>query len=207
VLAACGGDDDPAPAAAASPPPTTTPPAGNQAPTISGTPATSILQNTQYTFTPTAVDPNNDVLTFSITNKPSWATFTPSNGRLQGTPSQADLGMHSNIRISVTDGAATASLPAFSINVVATTSGSAMLSWTPPTQNTDGSPLANLAGYKVYWGTSQGTYPSSVQLNNPGLTSYLVEQLTPGTWYFAMTSLNSQGVESALSNAASKVVQ
>jgi hypothetical protein len=165
------------------------------------------MQNTQYTFTPTASDPNSDVLTFSITNRPAWATFAPSNGRLQGTPGQADLGMHANIRISVTDGAATATLPIFSINVVATTAGSATLSWTPPTQNTDGSPLTNLAGYKVYWGSSQGTYPSSAQLNNPGLTSYLVEQLTPGTWYFTMTSLNSQGVESALSNAVSKVVQ
>jgi hypothetical protein len=80
------------------------------------------------------------------------------------------------------------------------------VTWSPPTTNTDGSPLTNLAGYKVYWGTQQGNYSSSVTLNNPGLTSYVVTNLTPGTWYFTVTSLNSQGVESSFSNAASKTI-
>jgi hypothetical protein len=90
--------------------------------------------------------------------------------------------------------------------VVATATASVTLSWTPPTQNTDGSALTNLAGYKVYWGTTQGSYPNSVTLNNPGLSTYVVTQLTPATWYFTMTALNAQGIESALSNAASKIV-
>ena len=51
------------------------------APTISGAPPTSVVQGTQYAFQPTASDVNGDVLTFSIVNKPAWATFTTSTGR------------------------------------------------------------------------------------------------------------------------------
>jgi hypothetical protein len=213
ALGACGGDEEDAAVAAsaappsASPPPAAPPPAGaNQSPTISGAPSSAVMQGTQYTFTPSANDADGDVLTFSITGRPSWATFTATTGQLSGTPGQANIGMHSNITISVTDGEATASLATFGVNVVATAAGSATLSWTPPTQNTDGSPLSNLAGYKIYWGTSQGVYPNSVTINNPGLTTYMVEQLTPATWFFTTTSVTAQGVESAFSNVASKTV-
>ncbi|HZL94724.1 MAG TPA: putative Ig domain-containing protein, partial [Vicinamibacterales bacterium] len=157
--------------------------AANTAPRISGTPATSVLQDTLYAFQPTATDADADVLTFSIANKPAWATFAPSTGRLQGTPSAANVGTTSGIIISVTDGAASTALPAFGITVQATATGSATLSWQSPTQNEDGSPLTNLAGFKVYWGTSPGTYPNSALLTNPGLTTYVVGNLVAGTHY------------------------
>jgi Putative Ig domain len=200
---------------AAPPPPATTPPpvtpppppAPNQAPTISGSAPTAVTQGTQYSFVPSAADPNGDVLTFSIANRPAWATFSAATGRLEGTPTNDQVGTYASIQISVTDGAETTVLPAFSITVVGTASGSATLSWVPPTQNGDGSPLANLAGYRVYWGTTQGDYPNSVTLSNAGLTSYLVDQLVPATWYFVVTALNSNGVESPFSNVASKTIQ
>ena len=66
--------------------------------------------------------------------------------------------------------------------------------------------MTNLAGYRVYWGTTQGNYPNSVTVNNPGLSSYVVDQLTPATWYFVVTAVNSSGVESAHSNIATKTV-
>lgn len=204
MLTACGGGGEGDTAAQPNPTPT---PSGNHAPTISGTPGTQVMQAQVYAFTPTATDTDGDVLTFSITNKPSWASFNTSTGRLSGTPAAADVGTYANIAIGVSDGTASANLAAFSIQVVATATSSVTLSWTPPTQNTDGSTLTNLAGYKVYWGTTQGSYPNSVTLNNPGLTSYVITQLTPATWYFTMTALNAQGIESALSNAASKMVQ
>jgi hypothetical protein len=80
------------------------------------------------------------------------------------------------------------------------------LSWTPPTTNTDGSPLTNLAGYRVYWGTTAGTYPNSVTLNNAGLTSYVVSSLAPGTYHFAVSAMSSTGAESAKSNSGSKTI-
>lgn len=90
--------------------------------------------------------------------------------------------------------------------VAAAQTGSSLLTWTPPARNTDGSNLTDLAGYRVYWGTAPGHYPSSATLSNPGLTSYVVDQLTPATWYFVVTALNVVGVESSFSNIASKTI-
>jgi hypothetical protein len=179
----------------------------NRPPTISGTPATSVLQGTLYSFQPTASDPDGNPLTFSIASKPAWASFDPATGRLQGTPAAANVGTTTNIVISVSDGTASASLPAFSVAVQAVATGSATLTWLPPTTNTDGTPLMNLAGYKVYWGTSPGNYSSSATIMSPGITSYVVESLTPNTYYFAVKALNGAGAESVFSNAASKTIQ
>ncbi len=179
----------------------------NTPPTISGAPATSVTPGTQYAFQPTAADVNGDPLTFSIVNKPAWATFTASTGRLQGTPGAADVGTTSAIVIAVSDGKVSTALAAFAVTVrAATTTGSATLSWQPPTQNTDGSALANLAGYKVYWGNAQGTYPNSVTLSNPGLATYVVGNLVSGTYFFVVTSFNATGAESSRSNSASKTI-
>jgi nitrite reductase/ring-hydroxylating ferredoxin subunit len=180
--------------------------AANRAPTITGTPATAVTQNSAYSFQPSAADADNEVLTFSIANKPAWATFSTSTGRLSGTPTAADVGTTNGVVISVTDGAATTSLVAFSVTVQATAFGSATLTWIPPTQNTDGSALTNLSGYKIYWGTTQGAYSNSVTLNGPGFTSYVVQNLVPGTYYFAATALNAVGVESQFSGVASKTI-
>jgi hypothetical protein len=181
--------------------------APNHAPTISGTPSTSVMQNTAYSFTPTASDADNDTLTFSITNMPSWAQFNTATGALTGTPTAANVGTTTGIVISVSDGKASTALAGFSIAVVATATGSTTLSWQPPTKNTDGSTLTDLAGYRIYWGTTAGSYPNSVTLNNPGLSSYVVDNLVVGTYYFVMTTLNSAGEESGYSNAAAKTIQ
>jgi hypothetical protein len=81
--------------------------------------------------------------------------------------------------------------------------GSATLDWTPPTANSDGSALTNLAGYTVYYGTSPDNLTQSVKVSNPGLTAYTVSNLTSGTWYFAVTSYSSAGVESTRSGVIS----
>jgi hypothetical protein len=81
--------------------------------------------------------------------------------------------------------------------------GTATLDWTPPTENSDGSALTNLAGYTVYYGTSPDKLTESVKVSNPGLTAYTVSNLTSGTWYFAVTSYSSAGVESTRSGVIS----
>jgi hypothetical protein len=181
--------------------------APNRAPTIGGSPVTAVLAGSAYSFTPTASDPDGDTLTFRITNAPAWASFNPSTGQLSGTPGVQHVGTTTGIVITADDGEATTSLAAFSVTVQAVAVGSATLTWTPPTTNTDGSALTNLAGYKIYWGTSQGNYPNSTTLNNPGLTSYVVQNLTPGTYFFVATALNSTGTESVFSGVASKTIQ
>jgi VCBS repeat-containing protein len=89
----------------------------NQAPTISGTPKTQIDAGSDYEFTPTASDPDGDSLTFEIQNKPEWANFDSTTGKLSGQPSSSQTGISANIKISVTDGNTTIFLPAFNILV------------------------------------------------------------------------------------------
>jgi hypothetical protein len=178
----------------------------NGAPKISGTPPTSAKVNEPYSFQPTASDPDGDKLTFQIANKPAWATFDSSTGRLSGTPSTSYTGTFADIRISVTDGKATSSLNAFAVSVASLQLGSATLSWQPPSSNTDGSPLTNLAGYVIRYGTSLSKLGTEVRVSNPGLTTYVVSELEPATWYFQVSAYNTSGVESAPSATASKTI-
>ncbi|MBL3588644.1 MAG: cadherin-like domain-containing protein [gamma proteobacterium endosymbiont of Lamellibrachia anaximandri] len=90
----------------------------NSAPTISGTPLNEVTEGALYQFTPVAGDADNNPLVFSIINMPSWAVFNSANGRLSGTPSGDYIGEYNDIRISVSDGVASAALAAFSINVL-----------------------------------------------------------------------------------------
>lgn len=89
---------------------------------------------------------------------------------------------------------------------VATDSGTATLSWTPVVGNTNGTALTDLAGYRIYFGSSPGTLNTVVVLSNPGLTTYQVTNLSSGTWYFAVAAFASTGTEGVLSNIASKTV-
>jgi hypothetical protein len=91
-----------------------------------------------YIFVPTATDADNDTLSFSITNRPTWATFSTTTGQLSGTPSRTQTGTVSNIRITVSDGKASASLPAFSIQVQAAPNSAPVISGSPGTAATVG---------------------------------------------------------------------
>jgi hypothetical protein len=174
------------------------------APTIAGSPATAVRTGSAYNFQPTAADANGDTLLFSISGKPNWATFDAATGKLAGTPGAGDIGSASNISITVSDGTLTASLAPFSILVSAGTTGSATLSWTPPTANSDGSSLNNLAGYRIYYGTKPDALATSIEVTNPGLTTYTVGNLNSGTYYFTIAAYTADGVEGAPSSVASK---
>jgi len=180
---------------------------GNRAPTISGSPATSATVGTAYAFQPTGSDPDGNTLTYSIANRPAWATFSTSTGRLSGTPSSTYAGTStSNIIISVSDGTVSTALPAFSIAVRQATSGSATLSWTPPTTNSDGTPLVNLAGFRIVYGQASRQYSQVLDIPSPVVATAMIENLSTGTWYFAVKAYTSAGVESDVSNEASKTI-
>jgi len=165
-------------------------------PTISGAPATSVVAGDDYRFTPTTTDLSGGKLTFSIKNAPGWAAFSATTGELSGTPTAADVGIYSNITISVSDGKTTATLPEFPIVVTQSANASVTLSWTAPTENADGTPLTNLAGYWIYYGTSAEAMTKSVQIDNPGIQTYVLSNLSPGTWYFSMTAYSTADVQS-----------
>jgi hypothetical protein len=172
----------------------------NSKPQIIGDPQDVAITSDAYAFVPSAADADGDTLSFSIRNKPSWASFDPETGRLAGIPQFGDVGTYEGIVVSVSDGSATASLPAFSIAVSQDGLGSVTLEWLPPESNTDGSYAGDLAGYVIYWGTEPGNYDQQVRIDNVGLTAYVVDSLKPSTYYFTATAFNSAGVESDYSN-------
>lgn len=84
---------------------------------------------------------------------------------------------------------------------------SVTLTWTAPTLNEDGTPLIDLEGYKIFWGTTSGNYPNSVTLEDETLTTYVVPDLSPGTYYFAAKAFNSARQDSRFSGEAVKAVE
>lgn len=84
---------------------------------ISGEPTTSVIENEFYQFLPSIKNVSGIPLTFTITNKPSWATFNVYNGKLSGTPGFTDNGIYSDILISVSDGENFTAISPFSIDV------------------------------------------------------------------------------------------
>ena len=177
-------------------------------PVISGTPPTSVQAGSSYAFQPTASDPSGLTLSFSVQNKPAWATFSIVNGSLSGTPSSSQAGVYANVIISASDGQSASALPAFSINVTSApvVTGTALLDLTEPTRNTDGSALTDLAGVRIYYGASPTNLTQVVQLADPAISSYTVSNLASGTWYFGATAYTSTGTESALSPIVSKTI-
>lgn len=195
-------------AAAAAPIPVPTTP--NSAPTISGTPATSVNAGAIYGFAPTAVDMDGDTMTFSITNKPVWATFNTATGRLSGTPTTANVGTYGNIVISVSDGQASRALPAFSIRVNGPTAstGNLTVRWVAPSARSNGSSLSlsQIAGYRIRYGTTAGNYTQSV-MNSDGDTTHTLQGLAAGTYYLVISTVDSGGRESSYTNPVTARVQ
>ena len=98
-------------AAAGTPAPSPPPPPPAAPPVISGTPASSVMAGSGYAFQPAASDPAGKLLSFSVQNKPAWASFSIASGQLDGTPSSAQTGTYANIVISASDGTAASALP------------------------------------------------------------------------------------------------
>jgi hypothetical protein len=86
------------------------------------------------------------------------------------------------------------------------TSGNATLSWQAPTTDTNGAPLTDLAGYRIYYGASATDLSDTIALTSVGIQTYVIPNLASGTWYFAIKAVASTGVESALSDVVSKTI-
>jgi len=183
-------------------------PGSSPPPTISGVPPTTDVAGNPYSFQPSASGPSGATLAFSVQNKPGWASFSIATGQLWGTPAATNTGTYAGIVISVSDGAASAALPAFAITVNGqqTTPGTAVLSWTPPTTNTDGTALTDLSGYTITYGQSPSALSQSVSITNAGATGYTFSGLTAGVWYFSVSANASDGTSSALTGPVNVTV-
>ncbi|MEZ5543289.1 MAG: putative Ig domain-containing protein [Pseudomonadota bacterium] len=190
------------------PPPTS---AGNTPPAIGGSPAGAVQAGSSYQFQPTASDADGDSLSFSISGKPAWASFSNTTGRLGGTPGATDVGSYSGIRIAVTDGTDTTSLAAFAIQVTAAPAqtGIMTLSWVAPTQRADGTvlSLSEIGGYRLYYGTTPGAYSNTVEIADGAATTATITDLALGSYYVVLSTYDSNGLEGAKSSPVIKTVQ
>lgn len=193
----------------------------NSVPSIDGTPPAIAIPGQLYQFVPTASDIDGDPLSFAATNLPGWLTLDRATGAISGVPSSADHGEYGNIHLLVSDGDTSAWIGPFAISVIQgansfggelpgattlTATGSATLSWLPPTAREDGTPLLNLAGYRIYASQTPGTLTLRADLSNPGLTRHVLDGLTAGDWWFAMTAYDAAGIESDWSAMITKTV-
>jgi hypothetical protein len=182
----------------------------NSAPVISGSPAGSVMVNESYSFQPVAADADGDLLAYSIINQPGWAGFDDTTGRLSGVPADSDVGTYSNIQISVTDGAESATLPAFSIQVeqAQALTGDLNLEWVAPVERSDGTPLslADIDGFKVHYGETAGNYTTIIDVPDGSAQSLILNDLPVGTYYVVMTTYDVNGLESDTSNEVAKTV-
>jgi hypothetical protein len=171
----------------------------NRAPTISGRPVTTAQISRPYAFKPSAVDADGDALTFSIAGKPAWARFDSTTGTLYGTPGADDVGRYSDIVIRVSDGTASTALAPFEIAVSSGATRSVTLNWSVPRRNTDGTTLTDLSGYRVSYGPASRNYSNSTHVGGATTTSVVIDGLASGSWYFAVQSINRDGVASEYS--------
>lgn len=176
-------------------------------PTIAGIPRTTAVAEQPYSFQPQTANTSGAVQ-FSIAHLPAWAKFNTATGQLSGTPAASNVGQYPGITINLVNGTHVVALPAFTITVAAAASKSntVTLSWQAPTENSDGSALVDLKGYKVHYGSASKSYSDTIQVANAGLTTYVVQNLPTGTYYFAVTAYNSSGKESSLSGEVSTQV-
>ena len=77
--------------------------------------------------------------------------------------------------------------------------GGVTVSWVAPVQNEDGTPLIDLAGFRLRHGARYGAYSSEITIQNPGATSYRVTGLAPGLYYFVVSAIDHDGLEGARS--------
>jgi hypothetical protein len=203
TLSACGGGggDGTAQATGSSSPQTGNPLTANQAPVVSGTAPTTAQAGKTYSFQPTATDADKDKITFTIANKPEWAKFDATTGQLTGQPTDAQAGVYKDVEIAATDGKDVSALPQFTITVTKATGAKGFaVDWEAPSENTDGTALTDLQGYKLHYGTASQSYTGAIDISGSGVQSYVVDNLPAGKYYFAVTAVNSAGVESAYSS-------
>jgi hypothetical protein len=167
----------------------------------------SVRVGETYDWKPTAADADGDTLRFTAVNLPPWASMDPTNGHITGTPGEGDVGIYESISITVADAKLQAATSPFSITVVGEIgSGVASLQWETPPSKVDGSPLDDLAGYRILYGRNSNDLDKSVLISNPGTTSYEFNTLSSGIWYFAVVAVSAGGLEGPPTTVASKSI-
>lgn len=167
---------------------------------LSGTPTTVVSAKTRYSFSPSSYVQSDEGFRFEIANKPAWATFDPIWGRLSGLPTEQDIGETRDVSISLVSGDQRATLPPFTIKVAAPVAGVAAkpprfvtLRWVPPSDNVDGTPLTDLAGYVLLLGSSPGDLRPLRTLDAQASPMAVLSDLPHGYNFISIRSYNRAG--------------
>jgi hypothetical protein len=82
------------------------------------------------------------------------------------------------------------------------------LSWVAPAEREDNTPIlmSEIAGYKVYYGTSQGQYTNSIDISDGTAEGYTIKDLPSGTYYIVVTTYDTDGRESGYSQSVSRSI-
>jgi hypothetical protein len=202
-----GGSSSDATPQGAAPPPVSAPVTQNRAPTISGQVVESVRVGQNYDWQPTAADPDGDKLSFSAVNLPPWASMNSTDGRIIGTPGENDVGIYESITITVADGSLQSATTPFSITVLGETgTGVASLRWEAPPSKVDGSPLDDLAGYRILYGRNGDDLDKSVLIDSATTTTYEFNTLSSGIWYFSVVAVSACGLEGPPTTISSKSI-
>jgi hypothetical protein len=159
--------------------------------------------NEYFSFVASASRADQKAVDVRVENAPAWAgTWTYFDGQvtwviLYGTPSTQDLGVHPPVRIIAANGLATTE-KSFEMPVAVATGASWTLTWPAPTQNDDGSPLLDLAGFRYYVWSPDAVSPVITDVGPTG-PSLHASGMAAGLWKVAVTAYNSARAESGLS--------
>lgn len=135
----------------------------------------------------------------------AWENDLGGSGMAAGTAAWQATGIplklgKNTITVSATTADGDSTVDQVVVNRESVGKKSVTISWNAPSQRTNGAPLKDLAGYRIYYGRMSETYDYEVEIKNPGVVTYVIEDLVPGKWYFVATAIDSAGVESAFSN-------
>jgi hypothetical protein len=187
-------------------PPTASIVTANRAPTISGAAGQVARVGVAYEFQPVADDADGDPLTFSADNLPPWASLDDTSGRIIGTPAAGDVGAYESVTITAADATHHTVIQPFEITVVGAAGGVASLAWEKPPTRMDGSPLDDLAGYRIAYGHDANDLDESVYIDDPEQRTYEFATLDSGVWYFEVIAVTASGLEGPPSTSAAKSI-
>ncbi len=120
---------------------------------------------------------------------------------VSGSQTVGPLTQNTTFTLGCTDGSATA-IQMLTVSV----SGLLALNWQAPTENVDGTPLTDLASYRIYYGEGSRNYSETVNVADPAAVTHSFT-LISGSYYVAMTAIDIDGNESAFSNEVLKSTQ
>jgi hypothetical protein len=172
----------------------------------------SAVAGTDYVATAGSVtwqdgDSNAKTVAVPVTQQASGKNF---NFALTGVAGQATFGSPAVALIGVSASSSASSGSSSSSGAGSSSSSAASttvtLSWMAPTQNTNGTALTNLAGFDIYYGTSASAMTQKISLNTVAVLSYVVGDLSSGTWYFQVVAVNSLGTQSSPSSTVSVTI-